>query len=177
MGSTLDAYGITIPLPAGWEARAMQREAPPAQLPDAPTGAAVRAEDLTAPFARGWPGERTFPVVHLGDFPLPPNRGDFGSGAVERMTINNVFLTIFEYGPESVGQPLFANPFPRTVDARAFSPNALQRRIPGQGGLQVFCQEAGRAFCVFIVLGAQKQATRLLRGVNQLLPDVEVHQR
>lgn len=177
MGSTLDAYGITVPLPAGWEARAMQREAPPAHIPPPAPGRAVRAADITAAVAKGWPGEQTFPVVHLGNFALPPNRGDFGSGAVERMTADNVFVTIFEYGPESVGQALFDNPFPRELDLRSFSSNALQRQIPGQLGLQVFCQDAGRAFCVFVVLGAQNRATRLLRSVNDVLPTIEVKNR
>lgn len=177
MSSTLDAYGITIPLPAGWEARAMQREAPPAQIAAPTPGAAVRASDINGAVAKGWPGERTFPVVHLGNFALPPNRGDFGSGAVEMMTGEHVFVTMFEYGPESVGQPLFDNPFPRKLDLKRFSPNALQRRIPGQLGLQIFCQDAGRAFCVFVVLGAQNRGSRLLSSVNQVLPVIEVASR
>ncbi len=173
---TLDAYGITVPLPSGWEGRAMVRDAPPTTIAPPAPGEAVRAADITGRLAQGWPGERTFPVVHLGNFALPPNRGDFGSGAVERMTGDHVFVTIFEYGPESVGEALFANPFPRSLELRRFNPNALQRRIPGQAGLQVFCNENGRAFCVFVVLGAAKQGSRLLKAVNTVLPTVEVHQ-
>ena len=52
-------------------------------------------------------GEVPKPVVHLANFPLPEHRGDFGSGAVDRMGSGHVLLVLFEYGPESVGQALF----------------------------------------------------------------------
>ena len=35
--------------------------------------------------------------------PLPAGRGSFGSGAVELMAGQDVFMTLFEYGEESVG--------------------------------------------------------------------------
>ena len=46
-------------------------------------------------------------VMHVASFPLPPERGSFGTGAVELMSGTDVFMTLFEYGPESAGTPLF----------------------------------------------------------------------
>ena len=67
-------------------------------------------------------------VVHVASFPLPPERGSFGSGAVELMNRADVFVSLFEYGPESAGTPLFeAEGIPRQIAAREFDRHALQR--------------------------------------------------
>ncbi len=53
-------------------------------------------------------GERPFPVAHFATFPLPEEVGDFGGGAVTLMRPTDIFAVLFEYGPESLGTPLFA---------------------------------------------------------------------
>ena len=79
----------------------------------------------------GLSAEETRAVVHLADFALPADRGDYGSGAVERMASRNTFVAILEFGPECLGTALYrAQGIPRT-DARLFNPNGLQRRIEG----------------------------------------------
>ena len=42
------------------------------------------------------------------DFALPVDVEDYGSGAVELMGPDNLYVTLLEFGPESLGQPLFS---------------------------------------------------------------------
>jgi hypothetical protein len=114
--------------------------------------------------------ERTFPVVHLANFGLPETRGDFGAGAVELMGPQNLLVVLFEYGEESLGMPLFAQQgLPRVLTPELFGPNQLQRGIEGQAGYQVFFTEGDRPFCLYVVLGAQTMARRLVPQANQVL--------
>jgi hypothetical protein len=55
-------------------------------------------------------GAREPTVVQLASFPIPPKRGSFGAGAVEHMNPRDIFITLFEYGPESAGTALFSKP-------------------------------------------------------------------
>ena len=97
-------------------------------------------------------------MLHLANFALPPARGDFGTGAVETMGEQHVFVSLVEYDAEEADRPLFAaRGFPR-LTVRDFAPNQLQRRIAGQLGCQRFFTERGRAFCLYTVLGSQRHA-------------------
>jgi hypothetical protein len=120
-------------------------------------------------------GAREPTVMHVASFPLPAERGSFGTGAVELMRNGDVFMTLFEYGPESVGTPLFeAEGIPRQVAAREFDRNALQRAMPGQSGLQRFFTHQGRAFCLYIVLGSHVDRADILPRVNAVLETLEI---
>lgn len=141
----VSGFGLRVTLPAGWDGRLYRR--PP-----------------TAP------GEVTTPIFHAASFPLPPLRGDFGAGAVERMTEGDVFVALLEYGPDSVGSPLFAQQSPpRAISASEFRSNALHRPIAGLAALQRFFTAAGRAFTLYVVIGSIDGAARLVRPVNQIL--------
>ena len=152
----LAAHDIETDLPAGWEGRITRRAEPPA------IAAGVAA--------RGAPGERTHPVVHLANFALPEHRGDYGSGAVDVMTGQDILIVLFEFGPEAVGQPLFARRgLPRTLAPARFSPNALQRTRPGQVGRQIFFTEHDRAFSLYVVLGSRGAVTVLAPKADRVL--------
>jgi hypothetical protein len=115
------------------------------------------------------------PVLQFANFPLPVERGDFGDGAVELMGPRNVFVALFEHGPESVGTNLFATPrAPWPLSAGDFGPNRLQRPLPGQVGAQWFFTTAGRAFCLYVVLGSSTLRSVLLRQVNHVLASVRI---
>jgi hypothetical protein len=58
-----------------------------------------------------------------------------------------------------------------------FSPQALQRSLPGQAGCQVFFTEAGRAFCCYAVLGRQAAAARVLPQANATLSATRISPR
>ena len=83
-------------LPAGWDGRITVR-------------ARRRAGGLrTAGGRRSLFTAQPQPVVHLANFGLPEERGDFGSGAVELMGDRDVFVVLFEYEPEAAQTALFA---------------------------------------------------------------------
>jgi hypothetical protein len=160
----LSAYGITAELPPGWEGRIERRAEP------APEARSLDGVALT--------GERTYPIAHLANFPLPPDRGDFGSGAVELMGDGNVFVCLFEYGPESVGTALFARQgMPRTLSPSLFTADQLQRTIRGQAGHQTFFTEGGRAFTLFVVLGNRGRSADLVPLVDEMLAGLTIEPR
>lgn len=161
--AALGAHGITVALPERWEGRLYLRS---------------RGADETEHHAAyGWPGEQANPVLHLANFALPPSRGDFGTGAVEVMGEPHAFISLFEYGTEEAGRPLFeARGLPR-LTVRDFAPNQLQRRLPGQLGCQRFFTEQGRAFCLYVVLGSQRHAVSLVQEVHEVLAQLRVGER
>ena len=145
----IDAHGIAVALPSGWEGAI----AGPSPKSDAP-----------AP-----------PVVHLTTAALGPNRGDFGSGTVEDLGPDDVFLALVEYGTDCVGTPMFATAgLPRRLRLRDFNRRALQRTIDGQCGQQVFFTEAGRAFCLYVVLGRDSDIAPLVDRVHAALDGVRI---
>lgn len=154
-------FGIRADLPRGWEAA--MRDAPPSH--PAPGEAAT----LSAP---------STPVFHAGTFPLPVDRGDFGSGAVETMQEGDTFVALLEYDQEEVGTALFAaEGLPRRLDPRRFSPRSLQRVRPGQAGYQAFFTEGGRPFCLYVVLGSEEDKLVQVRRVEQMLATIAIEPR
>jgi len=120
-------------------------------------------------------GGREPTVLQVASFPLPAERGSFGSGAVELMRNGDVFMTLFEYGPESVGTPLFDRQgVPQSVTSGDFDREALQFGIAGQSGLQYFFTERGRAFCLYIVLGSHLDRADLVPRVNAVLASLVI---
>ena len=160
----LSAFGIEAELPDGWEGRIARRD----------TG--LRAGPDAVP--QFHPEERTYPIAQFANFPLPAVVEDFGSGAVELMGSDDLYLTLLEFGPESVGQPLFAaEGMPRPLRPGQFTPNQLQRTIAGQGGFQTFFTEAGRPFCLFIALGSQANRVALVAEANTMLAALTIGPR
>ena len=149
----LEAHGIVTDLPPGWEGRI-----------------GVRTQPRADTRAIGDPGETPNPVVHLANFALPPQRGDFGSGAVDLMGADDVLVVLFEYGPECANTELFKRQgHPTKLTPSMFSGSALQRTLPGQAGCQVFFTESDRAFCCYTVLGRHSSASRVLPHANATL--------
>lgn len=145
----LAAHRLAVGVPRGWEARIFRRVASHA-------------------------AEGTHPVIHLANFPLPEERGDFGGGVTEHMTGPDVFVTVFEYGPESVGQPLFAHQGVPTLTEAMFSPARLQRTLPGQLGAQVFFTAAGRPFCLYVVIADRRYLPAAVAEVNRAVAALEI---
>ena len=145
----LAAHGLAIGLPTGWEGRIQRRTA---------TAAA----------------EQTHSVVHLANFALPEQRDDFGGGVTPLMRSPDVFVVLFEYGPDSVGMPLFAAHGVPRVSAAMFGSKRLQRPLPGQLGCQQFFTANGRPFCLYVVAGSRAYLPRILGEVNVVLAGLEV---
>jgi hypothetical protein len=114
-------------------------------------------------------------VAQFATFPIPDDIGDFGSGAVTLMGATDVFATLFEYGPESVGTALFSQQGrPPFLSPGDFSRSLLRRALPGQSGTQRFFVEAGRPFSFYAVLGSHAQRHLLVPRVNSLLASFSV---
>jgi hypothetical protein len=159
--SLLAGHGLQVSLPRRWEGRLYLR---------------TRRTDGAHAAAYGHAGESFNPVVHLATFPLPPGRGDFGTGAVEMMGAEDAFVALLEYDGDEAFRPLFSSPGMPRLAHRDFAGNALQRRLPGQLGCQRFCTARGRPFCVYAVLGSRRAAF-LVREINAVLASVTVSSR
>ena len=136
-------------LPPGWEARA--RTQPPSS-----------------------PGERGNVLLHAATVPLPAQRGDFGSGVVELLGPDDVFVSLFEYDAQDAGRALFAAqglPVPRPAD---FSTAVLQRTQLDHSGAQWFFSAAGRPFCLHVVLGSHSRRAPGAAKVAALLARTSV---
>ncbi len=117
----------------------------------------------------------SYPVGQFATFPLPDDVGDFGSGAVNLMGPGDVFATLFEYGPESLGAALFSQQgLPAVLSPADFSPVRLRRGLPGQSGTQRFFTEAGRPFAFYAVLGSHLRRDQLVPVVNALLSSLAI---
>lgn len=161
----LTAHGLRIDLPRGWEGTISAED---------PAVVAAQVRTFSARAA----APDTMPVAHVATFALPPVRDDFGGDVVGRMRPGDVFISLLEYGPETVGSALFsARGMRRRLDPRAFSARALQRRIPGHAGLQLFFTHGSRAFCLYVVLGDADDANRLVRRAEQVLATIAIEER
>ena len=159
----IEAHGIRAELPAGWEGRLGRRQ------PGTMTGA--RAGGTTTEIV----GEDTGPVLHMGNFALPEDRGDFGSGAVDVMGTGHLLIVLVEYGPDSVGTALFptVSSIPR-LTGRMFSNQTLQRVQRGQAGAQRFFTLDGRAFCLYAVVGDERETGPMATTANDVTRQIQV---
>lgn len=157
--NTLNAGGVTVGLPRGWEGEIFNR------TPE------FDGRSLGGP--SGDVGvERN--VIHLANFALPAERGDFGSGAVELMNSGALMVMLLEHGPESVDAPLFAHSGVPTLAPEDFHPQQMQRTLMGQSGRQMFFNVNGRAFCLYVVLGSHRQRNILVPLVNEVLASLDI---
>ncbi len=144
--------GVTLDLPPGWEA-----EIDGGAGDSTPDGESV-----------------TTPRVHIANFPLPPVRGDFGSGAVERMIDGDVLLCLLEESTSAVGSRLHDLAGLPQLRADDFSPNAMQRPLQGQSGTQKFFHVEGRAFVLYVVMGSHRSRLALLDDVNAVIAGITI---
>lgn len=148
-GRRIAAAGLSIAPPAGWEATIYRR----------PAGK----------------GEITYPVVHAATVPLPAGRGDYGGGLVETLGPDDLFVGFLEFGPEAAGTPLFGRL--RAIPGLTpdvYRPRQLQRTIRGQAGVQRFFTVAGRAFCLYSVIGSLARRVTLTDRANHLIGTFQV---
>ena len=147
--ATIDAYGIAASLPGGFEARIFVRPSSGNEI------------------AR--------PVAQFATFAMPAAVGDFGGGAVTLMGPDDIFCTLFEYGPEALGTPLFRRSgMPRSLGPADFLPYVLRRGLGGQSGTQWFFTESDRPFTLYVVLGSHARRATLVPRVNLLLEGLVV---
>jgi hypothetical protein len=166
--SDISAYGISATVPRGWDGSITKRSES-AQPLDATTSADPQARAA----ADDEPGTE-HPVAHIANFALPPVRGDYGSGAVETMSAEDILVCIVEFDAEASDTPLFANSGVPTFRANDFAPHTMQRTIAGMCGAQAFFTEAGRAFSAYVVLGSYRGRAPMVPRVNGLLSSLRI---
>lgn len=146
---------MSVDLPTGWDGQIYRR--------------AQAFSDSTA-----FDG-REQPALHAGNFALPSERGDFGSGAVEVMGRRGVLVCLLEYDAESATSALFSQDYmPTSVRADDFQTHTLQRPQAGQGGQQVFFHQGDRAFCLYVVIGSHSLRGLLTPVVNEVLTTIQI---
>lgn len=160
----LAAHGVRIGVPRGWEAEiGVLSEEVGEVAPGALRLSSVRPTDSPRV------------LLHLANFSLPADRGDYGSGAVERMDGGNVLLILLEFDRASASTALFAGEgIPRELRPEDFSPEALQRPQRNQSGLQRFFHVGDRAFCLYVVLGSHTMRNLLVPEANRLLAGLTI---
>ena len=145
----LAAHGVGLEVPQGWEGRIVRRP-------------------------QVHPAERSRAVVHVASFPMPEERGDFGVGVTELMRSGDVFVTLFEYGPESLGTPMFAATGLPTLTVDQFGPRRLQRTLPGQIVCQLFFTAVNRPFCLYVVVSGRLHLRAAVKQVNTFLQTLDL---
>jgi hypothetical protein len=90
------------------------------------------------------------------------------------MRSGDVFVTLFEYGPESLGKPLFAEKGIPRLTEQMFSSRRLQRTLPGQVGCQLFFTEQQRPFCLYVVIAGRLHLRRVVTKVNTMLAALDL---
>ena len=128
--AALAAGGLSVDLPAGWDGAdpdgGAERRAPPRTRPRAPPSTPPRPRPS---------------VLHAASFALPAERGDYGSGAVELMGGSDVL----DLPPRARARGGRHRPVPprrasRGCTPTVFSPQSMQRAMPGMAGAQHFFQ-------------------------------------
>jgi len=149
----LDAPGITLDLPPGWEAEV-----------DGGSGAGEP----------GAPQLRT-PRTHIANFPLPNERGDYGSFAVERMQRGHALICLLEEASPASDSTLHDQTGIPRFTPGDFDPDAMQRPQPGLSGAQAFFHVEGRAFVLYVVLADRVNRTGQVDEVNRVLSGMRIH--
>ncbi len=157
-----DTHGLRADAPRGWHVTVSR--APGAQAP--PAGARIAV-----------PQDVTRPVLHACTRAMPADRGDFGSGAVDLLGPDDVFVALVDYGTEVADQGLFATQgMPRLAPSQ-FGPNRLQRPLPGMSASQHFFSSGGRAFCLFTVLGSHARRMASVPRAAAFVSTVQITDR
>lgn len=151
---TLRYRGISVELPQGWDGAIQDRPMPP--------------RDLVV--GSGPSSDGSHMVVHVANFALPAQRGDFGSGAVEIMRSEHLLIVVFDYGSEAADTVLFEyEGLPVPLDPESFDPNMMQRPLKGQSGLQRFFTFGSRGYCLYVALGSHRNRRELVGLANSVL--------
>lgn len=167
--SALVAAGLSIDLPSGWDGQIRTAGTSDAVAPDA-VAPADAAGQRVATASTSTPGS----VLHAGSFALPAERGDYGSGAVEVMGGSDILICLLEHEPEAVGTALFQREGLPRLTPEVFSPQTMQRAIPGMAGTQHFFQLGGRAFCLYVVVGSWRTRGPLVRTADQVIRTIQI---
>ena len=160
------AVTIAAQAPAGWHVRVSRR----------PQVAAGARQPSTGRLLDG-AGDVTRPILHAASRPLPRGLADFGGELIDVLGPDDAFVALIDHGPEVAGVGLFARQGRPTIAPSQFAANRLARYVPGRSACQHFFSEAGRAFCLYAVVGDQREAGALTPTANSVTAQIEVTPR
>jgi len=169
--TVLAASGLQVDLPPGWEGQIR---------PSGHTGSSAAPSTRAASFGADVDGDGDGDgngepmVLHAGSFALPAQRGDYGSGAVEVMGGSDILICLLEHERAAAGDALFARDGFPSLTPDLFSPQTMQRAIPGMAGAQVFFQRAGRPFCLYVVIGSWRTRNPLVRTADRVASSIQI---
>lgn len=157
----LSAHHLSCEVLPGWDVRIEQRDQSPVNVPrsDLPMGGYVH------------------PTLHAGTSTLPTQRGDYGSGYVERMTASDIFVCLAEFDHEAGATEMFVDGQPTALRSAEFHPDAQQRVIAGMCGAQKFFAANDRAFCLYVVLGSWVARQSLVPRLNEFISTIGIDPR
>ena len=163
--TTLDAHGISVAIPRGWDVYIGHPESDEIVVPGTHRGLIPRSGT-------------TNPLVHLANFALPPQRGDYGQGATQLMRSQHIFIALLEHDREAADTALFQQQLemPR-VRGGDFARHRQVVALAGMAGTQKFFTHAGRPFCLYAVIGSWTARKPLAATVNEVLDGVEIEPR
>jgi hypothetical protein len=157
----IEQRGVSVDAPAGCEARLRTRTPDADEIVADAVGAAAAGDERL--------------VLHVSTVDLPAHRGDFGGGVVEQLGPNDVFVAVLELEPDQAASAFVRRQgIPRTIAPGRYATDTMQRTIHGQAGTQVFFAEAGRAFCLYVVLGSHARRNELAPTVNRILERITI---
>lgn len=148
MATHIARFGLRVDTPPGWHATVFRRAAEP--------------------------GEVTHPVLHACTRELPDDRGDFGTGVVDLLGPEDVFVALLEYGTDVADRGLFHKQGMPALAPSQFSPDRLQRHLPRLSASQHFFSTGGRAFCLFTVLGSHARRMATVPKAVELVRNLQV---
>ena len=177
-----DIYGLRAAAPQGWQVSVTRRPGAEPVTP-APRGPGDRsaAPNDPAPGVEGVAGvsqaDVTRAVLHACTRRMPAERGDFGSGVVDLLGPDDIFVALVDYGTDVADVGLFENQgMPRLAPSQ-FGPNRLQRPLPGMSASQHFFSSGGRAFCLFTVIGSHARRMASVPRAASLVSTIGITDR
>jgi hypothetical protein len=147
----LEAHGISIELPTGWNGRLFRHPGAGATLHAGDFQLALGDGEFGDASTAAMPAGTTFIALteYLPGEGLEPGRGLFGPRRI-----------------------------PRRLDPSSFTANGLAHPRQGQEGVQHFFTAAGRPFCLYVVLaGSRAQRRRQLGILEHVLGTLRIAPR
>ena len=159
---TMTAHGLSVSVPTGWDGSIRRL---------AGDDSSTDVDDV------GRLGT-TNPVLHVASFALPAVRGDYGGGAVEQMGPSDIFVALVEFDPEAAATPLFsAVGMQRPLRTSAFDRSTMHRPLLGASGHQQFFHTRGRAFGLYVALGAHRLRATSVPRADRVLATLAISAR
>ena len=107
------------------------------------------------------------PYLHVANFALHGDAGQFGAGVTAVMPSDGVFASLVEYLPDGDLRPdhgLFAGRWRSRLRLAEFGRTRLQVTRPGHLGAQRFFTAHGRPFCLYTVIAPVRRRPAQLAG-------------